>query len=412
MKNIHRIYLERKDEGNDMDMFNEIKTTINDVLSSNESPRTKDRLIEQAMAKIDLEVVSSGKGLGDVTPQTVDGSSFSYEVSGNESISAEARGQAVASATMGVPRMEDLEAWVEETGVDLDLDDLDAIEELDFSESDLTDLPQSLILVSSNVTEFALEKNSISIIPGPVLGSFTSLVELYLRENQLTSLPEELGNCESLDSLYLEDNLLTSLPKSLSNLSNLKGLCLHRNQFTECPESIFGATSLEELYLDENSISVIPDGIGNLVNLKELGIQKNKLSGCLPDSIGSLSKLETLHTEFNELNELPKSFGKCKALRKLYMNDNKFEKLHACLGKCPKLEVINAENNCITKIAKRIKDIPLLRFLLLANNSLTALPFDPTASAPGLRRLTLSGNQLDEVTMKLEKMETLNEEEG
>lgn len=48
---------------------------------------------------------------------------------------------------------------------------------------------------------------------------------------------------------------------------------------------------------------------------------------------------------------------------------------------------------------------------MLANNCLTALP-EEIASAPGLRRLTLSGNQLNEATMKLEKMDLIGEEEG
>jgi len=58
-----------------------------------------------------------------------------------------------------------------------------------------------------------------------------------------------------------------------------------------------------------------------------------------------------------------------------------------------------------------LQDIPLLRFLLLANNALKELPFNPSESAPGLRRLTLSGNQLSADTMKLEKMDTLGEED-
>ncbi len=39
----------------------------------------------------------------------------------------------------------------------------------------------------------------------------------------------------------------------------------------------------------------------------------------------------------------------------------------------------------------------------MANNMLTELPFNPLLTAPGLRRLTLSGNKLSEDTMKLAK---------
>ena len=93
----------------------------------------------------------------------------------------------------------------------------------------------------------------------------------------------------------------------------------------------------------------------------QLGIQKNKIAGCLPQTIGNLHNLETLHCEFNLLDNLPKAFGKLKSLRKLYMNDNRFDKLHGCLGKCPKLECINAENNRIEVRTRR--GVPLTSFI-------------------------------------------------
>ena len=67
------------------------------------------------------------------------------------------------------------------------------------------------------------------------------------------------------------------------------------------------------------------------------------------------------------------------------------------------LETINVENNCITGVAKRIGQLPKLKYFLLANNQLKSLPFNPVQTAPGLRRLTLSGNQLAPDVMKLER---------
>ena len=254
------------------------------------------------------------------------------------------------------------------------------------------------------------EQNSLTDISNIRLHTFTNLTELYLRDNQLTSLPAGIGSCVNLDSLYLENNLLTTLPATMGGLKNLKGLCLHRNQFVAAPLSLFDCVGLEELYLDGNAITgCLPAELGNLVNLTELGLANNKLgegSGgeAFPETIGLLKNMHTLHAESNQIVELPKNFGRCKAMRRLYLNDNKMAKLHACIGKCPKLEIINVEDNEINKLAKRIKDLPLLRFLLLANNKLVALDFNPGECAPGLRRLSLAGNQLDEATMKLEKL--------
>jgi len=43
---------------------------------------------------------------------------------------------------------------------------------------------------------------------------------LYLEDNQLTTLPESIGNLSSLETLYLYYNQLTTLPESICNLSS------------------------------------------------------------------------------------------------------------------------------------------------------------------------------------------------
>ena len=64
------------------------------------------------------------------------------------------------------------------------------------------------------------------------------LDSLDLSTNQLTTLPESIGNLSSLKELYLYDNQLTTLPESIGNLSSLERLSLHHNQLTTLPESI------------------------------------------------------------------------------------------------------------------------------------------------------------------------------
>ena len=71
------------------------------------------------------------------------------------------------------------------------------------------------IVSCSSLRSSRSSQNSLQTIPGPVFAAFTNIVELYLRENQITHLPPEIGLLSELDSLYLEDNLLTDLPKEL-----------------------------------------------------------------------------------------------------------------------------------------------------------------------------------------------------
>ena len=61
--------------------------------------------------------------------------------------------------------------------------------------------------------------------------------ELYLRDNNLTSIPQIIGNLINLKELDLDNNNLISIPQSIGNLSNLERLYLGGNEFTSLPEN-------------------------------------------------------------------------------------------------------------------------------------------------------------------------------
>ena len=80
---------------------------------------------------------------------------------------------------------------------------------------------------------------------------------LYLNNNQLTSLPVEIGNLVNLQYLYLYDNKLTSLPVEIGNLVNLQYLNLYYNQLTSLPVeilNIINALSINETSYQINNI--------------------------------------------------------------------------------------------------------------------------------------------------------------
>jgi hypothetical protein len=86
------------------------------------------------------------------------------------------------------------------------------------------------------------------------IGDLTCLIQLDLRDNQITNLPESIGNLTNLATLFLDNNQITSLPESIGNLTCLTGLSLMNNQITSLPESISNLTYLTELSLTNNSI--------------------------------------------------------------------------------------------------------------------------------------------------------------
>ncbi|NCA28483.1 MAG: leucine-rich repeat domain-containing protein [Proteobacteria bacterium] len=96
-----------------------------------------------------------------------------------------------------------------------------------------------------------------------------SKTELDLSDNQITSLPETIGNLTSLQELYLSENQLTSLPETIGNLNSLQILNLSDNQITSLPETIGNLTSLQRLFLINNDqLSNTPETVSILENLE------------------------------------------------------------------------------------------------------------------------------------------------
>ncbi len=121
---------------------------------------------------------------------------------------------------------------------------------------------------------------------------------LDLRLNELTTLPELIGDLQSLEILDLVNNELRTLPESIGRLQGLKQLHLRNNRLITLPKSIGDLQSLEMLYLVNNRLITLPDSIGGLQSLKELHLSYNYLIR-LPESIGQLQNLKQLHLSNN-----------------------------------------------------------------------------------------------------------------
>jgi len=104
---------------------------------------------------------------------------------------------------------------------------------------------------------------------------------------QLTALPENMGDLTSLGSLYIEWNHITVLPESFSDLTNLSNLVISNNLLTVLPEDFGNLTNLFFLDLGYNQINNIPESIEDLQNIMYFWIFNNQLS-LLPESICNL----------------------------------------------------------------------------------------------------------------------------
>ena len=101
-----------------------------------------------------------------------------------------------------------------------------------------------------------------------------NLKVLALAENQLESLPEEIGDLAQLEVLHALRNNLKILPKSISKLRKLKELELAKNDLTEIPD-LSNLQQLEVLSLAYNRLTNVPNYSEIIKELKTFDIRSN-----------------------------------------------------------------------------------------------------------------------------------------
>jgi len=121
-------------------------------------------------------------------------------------------------------------------------------------------------------------------------------VNLDCSHQQLTMLPESIGQLTALQFLRLDSNQLSTLPESIGQLTTLQRFWLQHNLLTTLPESIGQLTALQILRLDDNQLTTLPESIGQLTALQFLRLEGNQLT-TLPESVGQLTALQFFRLE-------------------------------------------------------------------------------------------------------------------
>ncbi|XP_070014499.1 probable LRR receptor-like serine/threonine-protein kinase At3g47570 [Nicotiana sylvestris] len=156
----------------------------------------------------------------------------------------------------------------------------------------------------------AIQKRTLRRIISYCLGNVTSLREIHLGSNKLSSnIPTRLGNIKDLMVHDLStNNMGGSLPPEIGNLKAVIQMDLSMNQFTNgIPKEIGGLQNLVDLSLRHNRLQgSIPDSMSNVAGLEFLDLSHNNISGTIPKSFVKLQYLKYFNVSYNKLyGEIP-----------------------------------------------------------------------------------------------------------
>ena len=216
---------------------------------------------------------------------------------------------------------------------------------------------------------------------------------LYVYDNQLTSLPSEIGNLANLYTFYVDKNRLSSLPPEIGNLANLKDFRVNDNQLKSLPPEIGTLSNLYTFHVYNNQLGTLPPEIGNLTNLHTFHVYNNQLK-TLPPEIGNLSNLSIFYVYSNQLKTLPPEIGNLSNLSIFYAHNNQLSSLPTEIGKLSNLKDFRINNNQLSSLPAEIGTLANLATFYVYSNQLKFLPPEIGKLANNLYEFHVHSNQL------------------
>lgn len=219
---------------------------------------------------------------------------------------------------------------------------------------------------------------------------FGGIEEMDLSDLGITQVHHSIGDLDFLSALFLDENPLTELTEELLELEDLCELSLGSVPLEELPFFITKMISLEILNLSNTRISELPEEFTRLENLEELILVENRFTE-FPEVILACSELITLDLSDNAISALPPEINELESLVELLLHANALAALPPQIGDLIYLEELSVNENQLAYIPDEIGELANLLVLLLANNNLKTLPMSITDLTPS-EELDVSGN--------------------
>lgn len=269
--------------------------------------------------------------------------------------------------------------------------------------NNLTRLDASVFRDLSSLCFLRLNDNKIEQLPVGLFAGFKGNIRhLCLDRNRLRELPGGIFN-----DIFLSEWFITSSMEDNSE-GHRPSLFLNDNQLTSLPDNIFLNCPVRRIYLFKNQLANLPPRAFANMDLISLNLDSNPLSTMPADTFLS-SRIKKLHLAHCQFSDLGQPAFKIHDIKEIYLNNNRLCSLpvHFFSG-MPSLEKILLNNNTINELDDSIfcdfrsRILPFglwsLQELDLSNNRLRTLP----ASANylihfyALKRLRANGNPITE----------------
>ncbi|XP_074008320.1 leucine-rich repeat-containing protein 40 [Numenius arquata] len=174
---------------------------------------------------------------------------------------------------------------------------------LEYSEKQAAVVPEEMFdaVRSHPVATVNFSKNQLSEIPPRIVELKDSLCDINLGFNKISAVSLELCLLRKLTHLDLRNNFLTSLPEEMEALTGLQVINLSFNRFKAFPGVLYRILALETILLSNNQVGSVD-----------------------PLQLKRMDRLGTLDLQNNDLLQVPPELGNCESLRTLLLEGNPF----------------------------------------------------------------------------------------
>lgn len=241
-----------------------------------------------------------------------------------------------------------------------------------------------------------------------------TLTNLHIGRNRIASLNGTLQHLSDIKMLFINNNNLTTLEDELPDAPQLMMLMASNNHIEKLPKTLTNLVALDTCYLNDNKLRSLDGLFSHRSTLIRLYMDNNEVEYLAQDEFLKSENIDEIQLASNSISSLNKSLIYITNLRSVNLNGNMLREfsMQEIYG-LMKLRLLDLSNNHIEKLTGRLEnvsDIPsktLLYQLLLGNNLLKSLD-GALAGLGNLRRLILSNNLLENIYAEdFEKMEEL-----